>query len=637
MSWEVSSMQSKRSFFNRALFRKNLGRFWPLWGGASLAGSLAPLYLLLSLLSSPRSVPEPEDFTRLLYMTAVAVVPALTLCYAIVVAMVVWSYLYSARSVGLMHTLPIDRTGLFVTNTLSGLAMMLIPYAIVGGLLCLIALCWGFFDLMAVMNTVLAVLLMTVLFFGFATLCAMVTGHLLALPAFYFLLNFLAPALDGLVTGFAREFLLGVRDDYSGAVTFLSPVMQIYDSFSYEYESFGLEAAESVTRLHGLWVVAVYGLVGLVMLAAAWALYRARRSESAGDVVAFRWLRPVFRYGVALLSALTLGRLLYEVLWAALFQKGDYADPVPMAVCMAVTGAVGYYAASMLLEKSLRVFRGSWRGVLAVCAGVVLLCALVSMDVFGVESRIPGMDQVETVEFSGSGMEYVTLSAQTDQELVEKVLALHRAIVEDRDYIRSYDRNASAWAEESFGWTYFQFTYTLTDGTRLRRAYNLPVTQGRSEQEGAYDRLLYELYRDPGLQIKRVEIPAGGQLTGVYLYDYNDGTERETANADADALYNALFQDARSGNIRFDDPGWFEIFDDDSAAYPAEIGFEYRIVDSFGVNHRSIYTRLRPSMTNTLTALLDMGYLSETDLAYWNETLREEYGKDILIPETVSR
>ncbi|MFR6041857.1 MAG: hypothetical protein ACLUHL_10840 [Dysosmobacter welbionis] len=216
-------MQSKRSFFNRALFRKNLGRFWPLWGGASLAGSLAPLYLLLSLLSSPRSVPEPEDFTRLLYMTAVAVVPALTLCYAIVVAMVVWSYLYSARSVGLMHTLPIDRTGLFVTNTLSGLAMMLIPYAIVGGLLCLIALCWGFFDLMAVMNTVLAVLLMTVLFFGFATLCAMVTGHLLALPAFYFLLNFLAPALDGLVTGFAREFLLGVRDDYSGAVTFLSP------------------------------------------------------------------------------------------------------------------------------------------------------------------------------------------------------------------------------------------------------------------------------------------------------------------------------------------------------------------------------------------------------------------------------
>ena len=49
MSWEVSSMLSKRSFFNRTLFRKNLTRFWPLWGGAALAGAMVPLYLLLAL------------------------------------------------------------------------------------------------------------------------------------------------------------------------------------------------------------------------------------------------------------------------------------------------------------------------------------------------------------------------------------------------------------------------------------------------------------------------------------------------------------------------------------------------------------------------------------------------------------
>ena len=60
--------------------------------------------------------------------------------------MMVWSYLYSARSVGLMHALPIDRTCLFVTNTLSGLAMMLIPYVTTGILVCLIALGWGFLN-----------------------------------------------------------------------------------------------------------------------------------------------------------------------------------------------------------------------------------------------------------------------------------------------------------------------------------------------------------------------------------------------------------------------------------------------------------------------------------------------------------
>ena len=36
MSWEVRTMQSKTSYFNATLFRKNLTRFWPLWGLASL-------------------------------------------------------------------------------------------------------------------------------------------------------------------------------------------------------------------------------------------------------------------------------------------------------------------------------------------------------------------------------------------------------------------------------------------------------------------------------------------------------------------------------------------------------------------------------------------------------------------------
>ena len=44
----------------------------------------------------------------------------------------------------IFHALPMDRTCLFVTNTLSGLAMMLIPYVTTGLPVCLIALGWGF-------------------------------------------------------------------------------------------------------------------------------------------------------------------------------------------------------------------------------------------------------------------------------------------------------------------------------------------------------------------------------------------------------------------------------------------------------------------------------------------------------------
>lgn len=41
------------------------------------------------------------------------------------------------------------------------------------------------------------------------------------------------------------------------------------------------------------------------------AAYRRRRSESAGDIVSVRWAKVLFRYGVALTAALTIGQGLY--------------------------------------------------------------------------------------------------------------------------------------------------------------------------------------------------------------------------------------------------------------------------------------------------------------------------------------
>lgn len=117
MSWEVRTMQSKTSYFNAMLFRKNLTRFWPLWGLASFVGALFPLAVLLDMVHRGWNVLSAPDFTGM-YYDAVSAVPVINLVYAALCAMAVWSYLYNARSVGLMHTLPIRREGLFLTNFL---------------------------------------------------------------------------------------------------------------------------------------------------------------------------------------------------------------------------------------------------------------------------------------------------------------------------------------------------------------------------------------------------------------------------------------------------------------------------------------------------------------------------------------
>lgn len=626
MSWEVSSMPSKRSFFNLTLFQKHLSRFWPLWGIVSLVGALFPLYLQLALMQNGTHVTDAAFFREGLYQIAAYIVPAFTCCYAILCVMAVWGYLYNARPVGLMHTLPVDRTCLFLTNTLAGLAMALIPFAVTGGLLCLIALCWGFFDLAAVVNTVWVVLFCTLLFFGLGTLCAMLTGHALVLPVFYLLANFLAFLMEALTTSLAKEFLIGLSSaEEIRRMSFFSPVVMIYTIFGAHYE-LSPDGTEQVARLQNMWIVALYALVGLAMLALAWHLYRRRQSESAGDVVAFRWLRPVFRYGVALLSGLTIGRLLYELMWATLFQKGEYASPLPMAVCLFLGGLLGYYAASMLLAKSRRVFgRKSLVGVGIVAAGAAAVCLLVSVDLFGVERRVPAWDEIESVSIGDRGI-YSGWSAEDCPEQARALREFHQAIVDDRDYIRSYVPN---WEEEEsrvFS-HYVHLVYRLKDGSVLTREYDLWMSRDRAEIPGTYENLLAEFYRDPEVRAYDVRIPENAELNSIDVCcdyaesyyvnanDHADGDNRETRQ-----IYAALQKDAEEGNIPAKDifayhSSWF------SNNFYLQLNYHTYNRESGAYYGSSKDVYLSPSMTNTVNTLVELGYVTEESMALWKQNM----------------
>lgn len=617
-------MPSKRSYFNRTLFRKHLSRFWPLWGIVSLVGALLPLYLQLALMQHGAHVTSTAFFREGLYQIAAYFVPGFTCCYAILCVMAVWGYLYNARSVGLMHTLPVDRTCLFLTNTLAGLAMALIPFAVTGGLLCLISLCWGFFDLIAVLNTILVVLFCTLLFFGMGTLCAMLTGHAFVLPVFYLLGNFLAFLMEALTTSLSKDFLIGIPSaEEIRRMSLFSPVVMIYTVFGACYEPTP-DGLEQTAQLRNMWIVALYALVGLAMLALAWHLYRRRQSESAGDVVAFRWLRPIFRYGAALLSGLTLGRLLYELMWRTLFQRGNYASPLPMTVCLFLGGLLGYYAASMLLAKSRRVFgRKSLPGVGIVAAGAVALCLLVSVDLFGVERRVPERDEIESVSISDRGI-YSEWSAEDYPEQSEALREFHQTIVNDRDYIRSYIPDFDKEENKVFS-HYIRLAYRLKDGSTLTREYDLWMSEERVETAGTYENLLSEFYHDPVVRASDVRIPDGAMLTDIEVRgDYVDGWYINTSDhADGDdretrQLYAAMQKDAEEDNIPPKD-----ILQSYSAYYYAaiELQINYHVFQPASRGYyggsRSVY--LSPSMTNTIDALIEMGYLEKEDIEQWKQ------------------
>lgn len=641
-------MRSKTSCFNGTLFRKNLSRYWPLWGLASFGGAMFPLAMLLELLHNGFRFWSPLE-TRQAYYTVLSYgVPVISIVYAILCAMAVWSYLYNARSVGMMHTLPIRREGLFVTNVLSGLTMMAIPYAVTGVLLVLVTMLFGGFEPMGVLVTVLGVMGESLFFFGLATFCAFIMGNVFMLPALYGLLNFIAVLTDFMVNLLAQGFCFGLNSSYSGTVEWLSPVVYLIQKISpnstYETQwvtdrlggqRYETSVLTSVTLENG-WLIAAYAAAGAALLGLAWLLYRRRRSESAGDVVAVGWMKPVFRYGCAVYAAILGGRLLYALLWDS-FQSGRYFTVLPMILCMIAGGAIGYYAASMLLAKTPRVFKTTWKGMLAVALGCAALCGAMKCDLFGVVRRVPAPDSVKLVNVYAAGSNYY-LTPGKDDALIEKVRTLHQTIIDDKDYIMSTAEGRSVYMEteegsytigapaseivstsvSSFANTSVRFTYTLNSGLKVERRYNLYLTQNRMDQEDTYDHLLDQLINSQEMRQKRIRWrDEGFQLDGAWIdtwRDYSDLSSREVG-----LILDAVAKDAENGDWGV--YNWFQA-DNDADSYEIQIHFQYKLPESqFDRTYDAIQVNVKEGMTETIRALKDLKLITDADLV----TNRERY------------
>lgn len=629
-------MQSKTSFFNGTLFRKNLSRFWPLWGMASFLGALFPLAMLLQLTRGNWEI-RPVEVTEG-YYNILCIVPVISLLYAILCAMVVWSYLYNTRSVGLMHTLPIRRDGLFVTSFLSGMTMMLIPYAVVGTLCVLISLAYGGFEPVGLLVTILGVAGESFFYFASATLVAFVTGNIFALPALYFLLHFLATLLDWLLSMLAGNFLFGLSSGYSGMAEWLSPTVYLVNHVNIERTYTEVERVTDMTGAHwtqrvltaveleNSWLIGAYALVGAAFLAVAFLLYRRRRSESAGDVVAVGWMKPVFRYGVAALAALLGGQLLYTLFWEQ-FQEGYRYDALPMAVCMIVAGAIGWYAASMLLAKSLRVFRGSWKGIALVAVGCAAVCGVLHFDILGISARVPEISEIREARLYVADNNY-TFYPGEENALLEQVREVHRAIVNDREYAeniwndpRRYIATAN---EEDYTYEVVRLTYTLHNGTQVTRSYDLCLTRDRMAQSGTYDSLLDRLVNSEAMRAKRLHvgdsryIPDNGWL---YLDQRGD---TDLSSRESAAVLEALGKDAAAGT--WGTYEWFDSEDGSAYAMSLELRFVYRKDQETSYDWISI--TLRPGMVNTIACLKELGLVTEEDLVTYAELYPEQYQED---------
>lgn len=580
-------MKSKISFFNRGISRNLFRRFWPLW-----AVYLALLLLLVPGTQSPltASIRDGAD----IYLDANIVEFGIALVYisalvGVAAAMAMFHYLYQARSCGMMNTLPVRRETMFCTAWLTGLVPLLLADLFTMLLTALLLCPGGYASFRALLDWLALVVMGNVTFYGFAVFCAMLTGSLLILPVVYVLLNFAAVVYEGTARALLQTFVFGmVNLDLS--FDFLSPVVQIAQKLDLE-----CDYRKHVYTLAGLDTLAVYCAVGLALSAAALLLYRRRRMESATDVVAIPALKPVFKYclsfGTALVFAVFMGELFFFL------ESGRSGNPWIVLILLLIGAFLGYFAAEMLLQKTLRVFRGHWRGFFAACAALALFVGVFEFDLTGYERRVPEAEQVESVEVRTAG-DGVDLA---DPAEIAAALELHRAII---------SRKADCDIDNG---TLVSFRYLLKNGREMARSYLLPTETGAEP-----DPLLRQaeaLLNSPSAILSRVQkpIPVDRRtinISRLELGGWHEDEETdepyfaysgyELSEEEAVSLYReGLLPDAENGGIGrmhlVTDADYYE------NAYPIEVRIDLRREDADG--HRSysyISVEVERDSVNTL-------------------------------------
>ncbi len=371
-------------------------------------------------------------------------------------------------------------------------------------------------------------LLCSLIAFSMTTLAAFLTGSSVG----QFLLTALLAGLPLLLELFFNQLCASYLFGYSGATLSLNKMLHpIYlfgilvadaPSWLARYYSDGISASQ---------VGSIFMLFGycLIAIALSLLLYRKRRLECAGDFVAVRGMRPVFRYGSAFLTAFLFG------IYGQALHTYNNGPKMGWMVFGILGGAIGFFIAEMFIRKTVKVWR-HWKGAVlfgacyaALVKGAVLFGACYAalvfsmmFDVFGYGSYVLPKDRVESIYLSEYGFPHENTAYgnltptlyQFTGDGMDAALALQEYIAKEgkrtteemNDYADSLQSQSTpipafpsaesdTWAEESespfdkYHWHMFFLEATLTNGKTVTRQYDLTLPTDDPEWSTRIDAL----------------------------------------------------------------------------------------------------------------------------------------------------
>ena len=503
-------MKSRISCFDAGIARNLARRFWPLWVLYFAAMIVAfPLELTATSISS-----YAEANARVLQCAMLCVRVAIPAGAAMAMAM--FSFMYSSRSVGMICSLPLRRETMYMTALLCGLVPMLLADLAAVLLGAVVVSGWAYVETSVLAEALGIIAMETVAFYGFAVFCGQLTGNIIVLPLVYLLLNISVYAVELGLRYLLSNFVYGMEGG-NCALIVLSPIIYSTNFFNVTWTDIGtaeitVAGTGAVSTqpsdgwtVNGLTVLEAYCAVGVLLLAAGLLMYRRRRMECASDAVAIPVLRPIFKYCMCFGGAIVVAYLVYANFGLNRRFVG-LTEAVVLLLLMSAGAVAGYFAAKMIIEKTLHVFSGGWRE-LAICVGIIAVFIFTwEFDLYGYERYIPAQEDVGSATIS---VNYYIPGAFSEQQNITDVRELHQRIINEK---HSYEKRNY----EQYDGVWLTLSYELKDGGKMQRSYYLLRTAAEIEDKNSEIWLVQKLVNSTEAIKSRTATPQAVTPDSVY-------------------------------------------------------------------------------------------------------------------------
>ena len=574
-------MKSKTSLFKKGLLISDLKRFW--WASALYAFLLFFAVPFSHYMQKLNSNDSNIEYIRKFIIGELSFEgganQALLLVVPVVISVLVFRYIQKSRSASLFHSLPLTRTALYFNSVLSAVILFVAPLLFITIIMFLFS--WfsplsAFYTSSLILTWLGYSLLFGIMFISMAVFVGIFTGNSIAQIAFVYILNLLPMFLVEFVRMNLRKLLFGF-DTYSNIDFYNNmPVLMLFRIGNIDYQSI---------------VIIVYILVTVALFIGGLLAFKIRKPETAGDIITFRPVRPIFIYGVTVCATLLGGSYFLSI--------GGNLSIAFIVFGYFISSLLSYVIVQMLTNRTIKILH-TYKGYIGFALVLAILMLGVKFDVIGYINKIPASNDIEEVyigynlnwwqaeDKSVFGNIYESESEAgiyKDQKNIESITKLHKLILDSRSTNGSNEYIA----------------YKLKNGEKIIRRYNIDTDLYASALTPVYESAEYKQNRFPILyqdvnDLKYVEINDNRMQKNPFVLSDKDKLEAFKAALSKD-IANLKYTEIVSGYQRT---------------------INMNIVDS---KDKSIPYTLRSSYTNTLAWLKQQGIydqvvLKPTDLDF---------------------